>query len=148
QVGFVQNDTGAIRQTVTLTAGTYTLAFKAAQSAGNKSPQQVRVTIGQTGFATTVQRFVWNGNTLAEERESTGAIVRKRYFAEGQQRWNLKTSMMQSFYYTRDHLGSIREVTDASGTLKARYDYDVWGQSGRLEWQYEGRFRIHRALFP
>lgn len=29
----------------------------------------------------------------------------------------------------RDHLGSIREMVDASGTPVARYDYDPWGRS-------------------
>ncbi len=32
------------------------------------------------------------------------------------------------FFYTRDHLGSIREVTDSTGTVVARYDYDAWGK--------------------
>ena len=127
QVGYVQNNTGVIRQTVALTAGTYALAFKAAQGADNKTPQQVRVTIEKTGLPTTVQRFVWNGNTIAEERDSTGATVTKRYFAEGEWRMNAKGD--GKFYYTRDHLGSIREVTNSSGVLQARYDYDVWGNS-------------------
>ena len=132
QVGFVQSNDGVIRQTVTLAAGTYTLAFKAAQSGGNKTPQQMRVTIEKTGLTTTVQRFVWSGNTLAEERDSSGATVNKRFFPEGEQRWNAKSGTMQAFYYTRDHLGSIREVADASGALKARYDYDLWGNSAVL----------------
>ena len=29
--------------------------------------------------------------------------------------------------YRTDHLGSIREVIDSTGTLTARYDYDAWG---------------------
>ena len=34
-----------------------------------------------------------------------------------------------NYYYTRDHLGSIREVTDAIGVLQAQYDYDPYGKS-------------------
>ena len=127
QVAFVPGDGGAIRQTVALAAGNYTLAFKAAQGGNNKSTQQVRVTIEKTGLPTTVQRFVLSGNTIAEERDSTGATVTKRYFAEGEWRQNAKGD--GKFYYTRDHLGSIREVTNSSGVLQARYDYDVWGNS-------------------
>ncbi len=37
-----------------------------------------------------------------------------------------------SYFYTRDHLGSIREMIDASGGGRARYDYDLWGQRERL----------------
>ena len=33
-----------------------------------------------------------------------------------------------SHYYNRDHLGSIREVMNADGTLAARYDYDPFGK--------------------
>jgi RHS repeat-associated protein len=33
-----------------------------------------------------------------------------------------------AYFYTRDHLGSIREMTDSSGTIVARYDYDPWGR--------------------
>jgi uncharacterized protein RhaS with RHS repeats len=28
-------------------------------------------------------------------------------------------------YYTRDHLGSVRELLNSSGTIVARYGYDV-----------------------
>jgi RHS repeat-associated protein len=31
-------------------------------------------------------------------------------------------------FYTRDHLGSIREMVDGGGNLQARYDYDLYGQ--------------------
>jgi len=34
-----------------------------------------------------------------------------------------------AYFYSRDHLGSIREMTDASGTVVARYDYDPFGRS-------------------
>jgi type VI secretion system secreted protein VgrG len=38
-----------------------------------------------------------------------------------------------SYCYTRDHLGSIREMVDSTGSIRARYSYDVWGnRSGNL----------------
>jgi RHS repeat-associated protein len=33
------------------------------------------------------------------------------------------------YFYFRDHLGSIREMMRANGTLVARFDYDPWGRS-------------------
>jgi RHS repeat-associated protein len=33
-----------------------------------------------------------------------------------------------AYFYTRDHLGSIREMTNTSGTVVARYDYDPYGR--------------------
>jgi len=32
-------------------------------------------------------------------------------------------------YYTRDHLGSVREMTDSSGTILTRYTYDPYGRT-------------------
>ena len=30
--------------------------------------------------------------------------------------------------YRRDHLGSIRETTDATGAMQTRLDFDLWGR--------------------
>ena len=37
-----------------------------------------------------------------------------------------------NYYYTRDHLGSIRELTDAGGNLRARYSYDPFGRQTKI----------------
>ena len=63
---------------------------------------------------------------------TTAAAIDRRYFSQGEQRktgatWN-------TYYYCRDHLGSVREVMNRDGTLAARYDYDPYGK--RLT-QYE-----------
>lgn len=71
--------------------------------------------------------FVWSANSIAEERDSTGANVAKRFFGEGEQRTGGADA--GNYYYSLDHLGSIREVTDSTGSLKAQYDYDAWGNS-------------------
>ena len=34
----------------------------------------------------------------------------------------------QARYFTTDHLGSVRDVTDASATLLAQYTFDPWGR--------------------
>jgi len=34
-----------------------------------------------------------------------------------------------SYYYTRDHLGSVREMCSSSGTIVARYSYDPYGRT-------------------
>ena len=58
-------------------------------------------------------------------------MVTKRFFAEGEQR--IGSADAGNYYYSRDHLGSIREVTDARGELQARYDYDAYGNSVVLD---------------
>lgn len=45
----------------------------------------------------------------------------RRFYSQGEQIGG------QSFYYTRDHLGSVRELVDSAGSLRSRYDYDLWG---------------------
>jgi RHS repeat-associated protein len=75
------------------------------------------------------RRFVWCGSRLCEERDAAGAVV-KRYFPQG-----VKIEagpLAGKYYYTRDHLGSIREVTDDSGNVRARYAYDPYGRRTRL----------------
>ena len=112
----------------------YTLAFQAAQR-GNvqNSFQSFRVHLmplyppGVVLGVISGKTFVWSGNTIAEERDSTGSTTTKRFFAEGEQR--IGGSDAGSYYYSRDHLGSIREVTDSTGALKSQFDYDAWGNS-------------------
>ncbi|MEO5912603.1 MAG: RHS repeat-associated core domain-containing protein [Luteolibacter sp.] len=61
----------------------------------------------------------YNGGT-------TMANIDRQYLSQGEQRKNGGT--WASHYYTRDHLGSIREVMNSDGSLAARYDYDPFGK--------------------
>ena len=36
---------------------------------------------------------------------------------------------MTAYYYTRDHLGSVREMLNSSGAIVARYSYDPYGRA-------------------
>jgi RHS repeat-associated protein len=67
--------------------------------------------------------FVWDGDTMVEERDGSNTVT-KRFFAEGEQRVG---GSIANYYYSRDHLGSIREVTASNGAVGGRYDYDAWG---------------------
>jgi RHS repeat-associated protein len=60
-----------------------------------------------------------------EERDASGKTV-KRYFSHGFQ--SVTAGGATNYYYTKDHLGSIREVVDGSGSVKSRYDYDPYGR--------------------
>lgn len=70
---------------------------------------------------TLTRRWLWDGAEMLAELDASNAVT-KRFFAQGEQ------IAGASYYYTRDHLGSIREVTDSTNTLRARYDYDPWGR--------------------
>ena len=54
-----------------------------------------------------------------------GTTILKRYYPKGEQR--IGDADAGLYTYRTDHLGSIREVVDSTGTLTARYDYDAWG---------------------
>lgn len=71
---------------------------------------------------TIIKRWIWCGTELCEERDAGGGTVTKRFFPQGEQ---IGTS---KYYFSRDHLGSVREMTDGSGLVKARYDYDPYGR--------------------
>jgi RHS repeat-associated protein len=93
-----------------------------------------RVRIMEIGDTTTNsdKLFVWCGSELCEERDSISANITKRFFAQGEQIGGT------NYFFTRDHLGSIREMVDSSCTnIVARYDYDLYGRrtksSGNLD---------------
>ena len=86
--------------------------------------------------ATTVsdRRFIWDGNTLVEQRNGTSTTAAQRYLPQGVQQGTSK------FFYTRDHLGSIREVVNNSGAVVARYDYDPYGRRTKLSGTFDSDF--------
>ena len=76
------------------------------------------------------KRILWDGLEQVEERSSSGTpdSVNKRYYPQGFQTVSaIQPFSLSAFYYTRDHLGSIRELTDTTGIVRARYDYDPYG---------------------
>jgi RHS repeat-associated protein len=78
---------------------------------------------GQTINST--RKIVWNGQEMVEFRDATDAVTQRNY-SQGQY---VGTT---AYFYTRDHLGSIREMLTGGGTVVARYDYDPYGRSTTL----------------
>ena len=79
-----------------------------------------------TGAVTSTKNLLWVGTEIAEERDQNNAVT-KRYYTDGMQL--VSGSSVGSYYYTRDHLGSIRELTDGTGVVQTRYDYDPYGKA-------------------
>jgi len=91
--------------------------------------RRVRIVEKESDVVVSDKRFVWVGTEIAEERDATGANATKRFFPQGVQTIAYNPSPVTSnLYYTRDHLGSIREVTDSSSTVVSRYDWDPYGR--------------------
>ena len=94
-----------------------------------------------TGNTISTKQFIWcPGETQpSEERDATNTVT-KRFYAQGEQ------ISGKNYFYTRDHLGSVREMTDSNGNIRARYDYDPYGRltkvSGDLDsdFSYDGYY--------
>jgi YD repeat-containing protein len=62
------------------------------------------------------KRYIWDGGEIVEERDGqNSSVVTKRHFGAGVQ--EVAANAPTNLFYSRDHLGSVREVTDANGNL-------------------------------
>ena len=74
---------------------------------------------------TSTKQFVWCRNDRCEARNS-GSTITAQYFGYGE------TISGTSYFYAKDHLGSVREMTNSSGTIEAQYAYDPYGQVTKI----------------
>lgn len=80
--------------------------------------------------ATINTRYSWDTQNplpeLALERNASNALIR-RYVQGAAGPLSLATSASATFYYHRDALGSITDVTDSKGAAMWRYEYEPFG---------------------
>jgi RHS repeat-associated protein len=89
--------------------------------------RRVSVTEKVNGSVVSDRRYLWCGSDLCEERDATGAVVRKRYLDQGLRAESGSDVPAGSYLFTRDHLNSVRTMTDLGGTLHAAYIYSPYG---------------------
>jgi RHS repeat-associated protein len=83
----------------------------------------------ENGAQVVDRRFVWSGHELCEERTPSGSLL-KRFYNQG---ISVESGPVpESFFYTRDHLNSVREVTDSTGSVVATFSYDPYGRRVQL----------------
>ena len=81
------------------------------------------------------RRLLWCDDiTLCEERDATGATVLKRFFVHGE------TQGADSYFYARDHLGSVGVMTDATAAVRAVYEYDPYGRRAKISGDRDATF--------
>jgi RHS repeat-associated protein len=85
-----------------------------------------RITEKQGGLAVSERRFTWCGTQLCAERDTNGSNV-VLFFPGGEQRAS------GSYYYLRDHLGSVRELVDGTSAVRAEYSYSPYGNRLRRQ---------------
>ena len=117
--------------------------------------RRVRIVEKSNSTIASTKNFVWIGQDVAEERDASNSVT-KRYYRQG---FNvIAQSSTSSYFYTRDHLDSIREATDSNRTIQARYDYDPYGQRTKVsgtrdaDFGYTGHYchqpsGLHLALY-
>jgi RHS repeat-associated protein len=104
--------------------------------------RRVRIIEKNSGGAVTAERhFGWEGLSIVEERNNANAVV-KRFWSKGEQRFAADNSepAVLNLFYTRDHLGSLRELVDQSGVIRAIYQYDDWGNRTKPEGDLDADF--------
>jgi RHS repeat-associated protein len=76
----------------------------------------------------TPKNRVWNffGSPLGQIRSESDLSAET---ATGSVQFSYENASGRAYYYTRDHLGSIREMLNSSGTIVARYSYDPYGRT-------------------
>ncbi|WP_437968140.1 RHS repeat-associated core domain-containing protein [Sorangium sp. So ce260] len=88
--------------------------------------RRVRVVERDGGVVTSDRRYLWDGAEIVEERETTPGTSTRRFFDHGVQEDGA------AYFFTRDLLGSVRELTTASGAVVGSWCYDPWGRPKRL----------------
>jgi YD repeat-containing protein len=90
--------------------------------------------VQQTLNGTLVKQWVWcNGSQPCEERDASNNVT-KRFYARGEQ------INGANYYYSWDYMGSVREMTDSTGAIRARYDYDPYGRQTKISGDLDADF--------
>ena len=79
----------------------------------------------------TTNYFVYDGPHIVADVNATGGLVRSYLYGPGIDNILAMTvhgATNQTYYYLKDHLGSVLALTDQSGNLVESYEYDTWGR--------------------
>lgn len=100
--------------------------------------RRIRITEKENGVQTKQETFIWCGSRICQKR--SGSTMVRSYFSQGFEQGD------NDYFYTRDHLGSVREVMLGDGTtVGSRLSYDPWGrvtEAGSVpsDFTYTGHF--------
>lgn len=95
--------------------------------------RRTRVVEKENGIVLTDRRYLWCGTEICEERDSTGGIVRKRLSGQGEQIVANDAGLPAgNYFYTRDHLASVRTLSSQAGSVMAETRYEPYGRANLL----------------
>ena len=109
----------------------------------------VKIVETTNNSVTSTKQFVWCGTERCEERDNSNALARQ-FFTRGQ--INFSGGSGTNYFYTLDHLGSTREVTNSSAAIQAQYLYSPYGVKTNVvsetipaDFQYAGMYKHERS---
>lgn len=75
----------------------------------------------------TTTYFIYDGWDLIEERDGSGAVLATYVHGVKQDEMLSKTTPAGTVYYHHNALGSVTDLTNASGSVVEKYKYDAFG---------------------
>ena len=69
--------------------------------------------------------FIWSAEHRCEQRNASGSVT-AQFFTYGE------TISGTSYFYCRDQLGSIREMTNSFGSIQAEYAFEPYGRVTKI----------------
>ena len=104
--------------------------------------RRVRIVERVGGVVQDETTYLWADGVILQRRAADAETVERDYY------WSGFSEGTSDYFYTRDHLGSVREVIASDGTtIESRYNYDIWGNVTRIagtgaesDFRYTGHF--------
>ena len=131
----------ANRLRAVVTAGTPVKRTEFTYDGGNR---WVTLVEKEAGAVVGSREVIWEGASIAQLRlkNAAGAETERRTFYGGGE---VRTGSAiggttLTLMETADHLGSVRELLDSTGTIRARYDYDLYGKRMKVSGDLESDF--------
>lgn len=72
--------------------------------------------------------YIYDGAQVIGEYDDSGNLLRKFVYGTGIDEPIVMESGGNQYFYHRDGLGSVTEITDSSGAAAEKYEYDVYGK--------------------
>ncbi len=96
----------------------------------------VRIVEKNAGQVTADHAYLWCETERCAERDNlkAGSPITKRYFTQGVLVGD------QPYYYVHDQLGSVRQLVDATGAIRAQYEYDPYGNQVKISGDLDSDF--------
>ncbi len=72
--------------------------------------------------------YLYDGDQILAEYDESGNLLRKFIYGTGIDEPIVMESAGKQYFYHADGLGSFTEITDSSGAVAEKYEYDVYGK--------------------